>query len=160
MMVLFLLLGAFFIILITIKLIKGHWQLTLSGCIAMCVMLLFTALGHFLFPKGMEMMIPPFFPFPLALVYITGVLEIAAGIGLLIPRYRKVSAIMLIIFFVMITPANIYAALHHIDLQTGTTNGKGPAYLWIRMPMQVIFIAWAWFFGIRNNKAKALSWQT
>lgn len=159
MLVLFILIGAFLISLVLLKLIKGNWNYILSGCIGMCAMLLFTALGHFLFPKGMAMMIPPFFPFPLALVYFTGVLEIAAGIGLLLPKYRRISAIMLLIFFVMITPANIYAALHHINLEKGTTDGKGPEYLWIRMPMQVLFIAWVWFFGIRN-KAKALSWQS
>lgn len=158
MMVLFLLLGAFLIALILLKLIKGNWNFPLSGCIAMSVMLLFTALGHFLFPKGMEMMIPPFLPFRLGLVYFTGLLEIAAAIGILLPKYRRTTSILLIIFFVMITPANIYAALHHIDLEKATTDGKGPEYLWIRMPMQIIFIAWVWFFGIRN-KAKTLSWQ-
>ncbi|MRG43803.1 hypothetical protein GFS24_01690 [Chitinophaga sp. SYP-B3965] len=158
MMVLLLLIGTFLIALVVIKLVKGKWNLTLSGCIGMSGMLLFTALGHFLFPKGMEMMIPPFFPFRLGLVYFTGLLEIAAAIGLLIPKYRRITSILLIIFFVMILPANIYAALHHINLETATTDGKGPEYLWTRIPEQIIFIAWVWFFGIRN-KAKALSWQ-
>jgi uncharacterized membrane protein len=158
MMVLLILLGAFGIALLLIKLIKGNWNLQLSGCIGMSAMLLFTALGHFLFPKGMEMMIPPFFPFRPGLVYFTGVLEIVAAIGLLLPAYRRVTSMLLIVFFVMILPANIYAALHHINLETATTDGKGPEYLLIRIPEQIIFIAWVWFFGIRN-KSKALSWQ-
>lgn len=157
-MVLFILLGTFGIALLLIKLIKGNWNLKLGGCIGMSAMLLFTALGHFLFPKGMEMMIPPFFPFRMGLVYFTGVLEIAAAIGLLLPAYRRITSIFLIIFFVIITPANIYAALHHINLETATTDGKGPEYLWMRIPEQIIFIAWAWYFGIRS-KPKELSWQ-
>lgn len=150
-MVEIILIVSFLASLLIIRLSTRSWNFPLSGRIAMCAMLCFTALGHFLFPEGMAMMIPPFIPFKLPLVYITGVLEIAGGIGLLIPKFRKITAILLIVFFVLITPANIYAAMHHIDLQKASYDGDGLAYLWFRLPLQVFFIAWVWYFALRKR---------
>jgi len=128
-------------------LITGGWNLPFSGNLAMCVMLCFTALGHFLFPKGMAMMIPPIIPFRTALVWVTGVAEVALGIALLFPASRIHAGYALLIFFIAILPANIYAALHHIDLEKGTTTGPGPSYLWFRIPLQILFLAWAAYFA-------------
>ena len=144
------LLVAFAAALLTIRATTRRWNFALSGRIAMCAMLCFTALGHVMFPQGMAMMIPPFIPFKVELVYLTGLLEVAGGIGLLIPKFRRLSAILLIIFFVLITPANIYAAIHHIDLQKASYDGPGPAYLWFRLPLQLFFIAWVWYFSLRK----------
>ena len=76
-------------------LFTDSWNLLFSGNLAMCVMLCFTALGHFLFPKGMAMMIPPIIPFRIAWVYITGVAEIVFGIALLFPASRIYTPVML-----------------------------------------------------------------
>lgn len=121
----------------------------LSGNIALCAMLQFTALGHFKFTEGMTMMIPPFIPFKKAMVLLTGLMEIAAGIALLFPATRYATGIFLILFFVALLPANIYAANHRLDYQKGTYDGKGPAYLWFRVPMQVFLIAWVWYFAVQ-----------
>ena len=131
-----------------LKMITSEWNFILSGNIAMCIMLLFTALGHFKFPKGMAMMIPKFIPYKTELVYLTGFVEIAAGAGLLFPQFRYSTGVFLIVFFILILPANIYAALHNLDYQKGTFDGKGPTYLWFRIPMQLFLIAWVWFFTI------------
>ncbi|WP_119080161.1 DoxX family protein [Chitinophaga alhagiae] len=152
MIVLLVLLVTFGIALVALKLITRVWNPYLSGCIAMCAMLCFAALGHFLYPAGMEMMMPSFIPFKKGLVFITGLLEIAGGIGLLFQHYRRTAALLLIIFFILVLPANIYAALHHINYQTATTGGPGPEYLWLRVPMQLVFIAWVWFFGWRRGR--------
>lgn len=121
-------------------------RIVFCGNLAMCVMLCFTALGHFLFPKGMAMMIPPFIPFRTALVYSTGVAEIIFGLLLLFPTHRFNAGACLILFFMLILPANIYAAIHRIDLEKGTATGPGPSYLWFRIPLQLFFIAWVVFF--------------
>jgi len=131
-----------------LKVITSEWNFILSGNIATCIMLLFTALGHFKFPKGMAMMIPKFIPYKTELVYLTGFVEIAAGVGLLFPQFRYFTGVFLIVFFILILPANIYAALHNLDYQKGTFDGKGPTYLWFRIPMQLFLIAWVWFFTI------------
>ena len=131
-----------------LKMITSEWNFILSGNIAMCIMLFFTALGHFKFPKGMAMMIPKIIPYKTELVYLTGFVEIAAGAGLLFPQFRYFTGVFLVAFFILILPANIYAAIHNLDYQKGTFDGKGPTYLWFRIPMQLFLIAWVWFFTI------------
>ena len=123
-------------------------NLPLAGNLAMCAMLFLTASGHVLFTKGMVMMIPPVIPFRTALVYGTGVAEILLGIGLLFVATRHFCGIALIVFFVLLLPANIYAASKHLDLQKATYTGPGLRYLWFRVPLQVLFIGWVWYFSI------------
>ena len=79
------LLSVFFISLILHKIFTRGYKLGFSGRIAMAVMLVFTAIAHIVFTKGMAMMIPGFIPFKTELVYLTGILEIAAAFGILIP---------------------------------------------------------------------------
>jgi uncharacterized membrane protein len=123
-------------------------DLALSGDIAMCVMLCFTALGHFKFKAGMARMIPKSIPFKSTVVYATGIAEIGMGIGLLFSATRTFSAILLIAFLAAVLPANIYAAMGHINFETGEANGKGPGYLWFRIPLQLFFIGWIVFFSL------------
>jgi len=141
------LLTVFTISTLLVRPITGSWDIIFPGNIAMCAMLCFTALGHFMFPKGMAMMIPPIIPYRTAWVYITGVAEIAFGIALLFAASRTYAGYALIIFFLAILPANIYAALHHIDLEKGTTTGPGPSYLWFRIPLQIFFLVWVAYFS-------------
>ena len=131
------------------KIVSGEWNYILSGNIAMCIMLMFTALGHFKFPKGMAKMIPEPIPFKTELVYLTGIFEMAGGIGLLFEKYRYISGTLLILFFVFILPANVKAAFDQLDYQKGTYDGKGVSYLWFRIPMQLFLIWWVWEFAIR-----------
>ncbi|MBE9462913.1 hypothetical protein ACFP1I_15070 [Dyadobacter subterraneus] len=133
------------------ELISGNPNLLFSGNIAMCIMLLFTAIGHFKFPDGMAKMIPSFIPYKKELVFITGILEVLAGFALLFPQTRYFAGLFLLLFFICILPANIYAAAHHLDYQKGTYDGNGLKYLWFRVPMQIFLIAWVWFFAIENS---------
>ncbi|MGH2624125.1 MAG: DoxX family protein [Sphingobacterium sp.] len=132
------------------KLFRKRADFMLSGKIAMSAMLIFTAIGHFAFTQGMSMMLPDFIPYKIEIIYITGIIEVAAAIGLLIPRHRVLTAWLLIIFFVLILPANIYAAIHEIDFQNMDIEAKGVSYLWFRIPLQLFFIAWTFFFCIKK----------
>jgi len=145
---LFVLLGTFFVSLIILKTGFGGFNFSLAGRIAMSGMLMFTSAGHFAFPKGMILMIPDFFPFKKILVYFTGIIEISAAAGLVIHSLQRLTAFLLIAFFILILPANINAAIRHIDYQKGTNDGNGVSYLWFRIPLQVFFIAWTYFFAI------------
>lgn len=146
---LFVLLCAFGASYVLYSLFGVEGTLMRSGRTAMSIMLLFTALGHFKFPKGMAEMLPPVMPARAALVYITGFIEIIAAIGLMIPAVQKETAMLLILFFILILPANIYAAINNIDYQKGTKDGPGKSYLWFRVPLQVLFIVWVYWFGYR-----------
>ena len=132
-----------------IRLITRKYDLPLAARIAMSGMLLFTATGHFIFTKGMAMMIPGFIPFKTEMVYLTGVIEIGAAIGLQIPRLSVLTAWLLIVFFVLLLPSNITAAVRHIDIEKGTYDGSGLHYLWFRIPLQILFIVWTYLCSIR-----------
>ncbi|WP_143307511.1 DoxX family protein [Chitinophaga vietnamensis] len=130
------------------KLFTGSWHWLLAGNLAMCLMLCFTALGHFLFTKGMTMMLPPFVPFKKEMVYLTGVIEPCFGIALLFPAVRHIAGMALIFFFVIILPANIYAAIKRVNYEQASFDGPGAAYLYKRVPMQLLFIGWVYYFSI------------
>nr|WP_299173438.1 DoxX family protein [uncultured Allomuricauda sp.] len=143
------LLSSFIISIFVIKIIKKECDFALSARIAMSLMLLFTAIGHFVFTKGMSMMIPNFIPFKESFVHLTGVFEILLAIGLLIPKLKVISGWALLIFLLLMLPANIYASMHNVNYQKGTFDGNGLAYLWFRIPLQILFIVWTYIFSIR-----------
>lgn len=143
------LLLVFTISLMATKLFNGNFDLALSGRVAMSAMLIFTAIGHFIFTKGMSLMLPSFVPYGKELVYCTGILEIAAAIGLFVPSIRVVVAWLLIAFLILVLPANIHATLKHVDHQTGTFTGNGPSYLWFRIPLQLLFVVWVYLSAIK-----------
>jgi len=143
------LLISFAISVFALRVIQKQYDVALSARIALSAMLVFTALAHFAFTKGMTMMMPDFVPYKKQLVYFTGIIEILAAIGLLIPNLRVLTGWLLIVFFIMLLPANIYAALKHVDYQRGTFEGSGTNYLWFRVPLQVLFILWTYLSVIR-----------
>lgn len=150
MMPLVVLLVVFFLSLSLFRLFRGKFHFALAGRIAMSGMLLFTAVGHFAFTEGMTLMLPSFIPLKEEMVYFTGLVEIVAAIGLLVPRLSILTAWLLIAFFILVLPANIYAATEHVDYQNATFDGHGPAYLWFRIPLQLFFIMWVYLSAIRK----------
>ena len=148
---LIILLSSFLISLIVIKITNKEYDYALSGRIAMSVMLVFTAIGHFAFTKGMSMMIPKFIPYKETFVNLTGIFEILLAIGLLIPRFKYISGWTLIIFLLLMLPANIYASINNINYQKGTFDGNGLTYLWFRIPLQFLFIIWSYISAIRTH---------
>jgi uncharacterized membrane protein len=145
---LFVLLIVFGITATILKIFYHDWNLDFAGNFAMSIMLFFTAIAHFAFNEGMAMMLPPFVPYKNVIVYITGLIEILAGIGLLIRPYRHTISLLLIIFFIVILPANIYAAIKKVNYEKGNYSGSDLKYLWFRIPLQIFFIEWVWYFGI------------
>jgi uncharacterized membrane protein len=149
---LFILIGTFILVLVVSRIIKKNWRPYFAGKLAMSVMLVFTASGHFLFPDGMALMLPESIPFRKEIIYATGVIELAAAVGILIPRFQRLTGWLLIIFFISILPANIYAAMHRVNLQTASYDGKGLEYLWFRIPLQILYIEWVYYFVIGKKK--------
>ncbi|QGY45743.1 hypothetical protein GM418_19325 [Maribellus comscasis] len=133
----------------SVKIARGNYNVALAGRIAMSVMLVFTAMAHFKFTQGMTMMLPEFIPHREIIVWLTGVIEIAAAVGLLIPSLRFVTAWLLIVFFTLILPANVYASFHNVNYQEATFTGNGVNYLWFRIPLQILFILWVYFSSIK-----------
>ena len=118
------------------------------GNLAMGLMLCFTALGHFLYTKGMALMVPGVIRFKRGMVYLTGVMEVLLGLALLFPGFRFWAGVALIAMLVLMLPANIHAALKRINYETGAYDGPGPRYLWFRVPEQVLFVVWICYFSL------------
>jgi uncharacterized membrane protein len=103
---------------------------------------------HFLNPEAYMHIMPPYLPHPLLLVYVSGICEIAGGVGVLMPRLRKIAGYGLIGLLVAVFPANVHMALDHISLP-GTNLPDW--LLWSRLPLQVLLIAWVWFCAVRKQ---------
>lgn len=136
------------IALLLMRVKRGNYDFQLAGRIGMSVMLLFTATGHFMFPEGMALMIPDIIPYKLELVYLTAVFEVAGALGLHIRRLRVPTAWLLILFFILVLPANIKAAIDNLNYQDATYDGHGLNYLWFRIPLQILFIVWVYLTTI------------
>ena len=85
-------------------------------------------------------MVENFLPYPLAIVYISGVIEILLGIGVCIPETRQLAAIGIILLLIAIFPANINMALHPERWKFSKT------MLYLRLPLQLVLIYWAWLY--------------
>ncbi len=113
---------------------------------------LFIAAGvnHFITPGPYLAIVPPALPAPATLVFISGVAEIAGGLGILWQPTRKAAAIGLIALLVAVFPANIYAATHGMQIGGYVV----PAWLlWLRLPLQPLLIAWVYFAGWKPRQA-------
>jgi uncharacterized membrane protein len=113
--------------------------------------ILFVGAGvmHFLNPFFYRRIVPPGFPSAAALVAISGVAEIAGGVGLLIPRLRRAAGWGLIALLIAVFPANIYMA---IDPQKTSDGTIAPWLLWLRLPLQGVLIAWVWFISLGREQ--------
>lgn len=119
--------------------VLASWQH--SALYALAVMFVLTATAHFNKMKhDLARMIPLSFPRPLLIVYITGVLELLGAAGLVLPPFRRLAGICLIALLVGMFIANVNAAQRDVTLR-----GKPPTPLWLRAPMQILFIALLWW---------------
>lgn len=111
------------------------------------VVLLFTTSGilHLVNPGAFLWLMPPWLPEPITLVYLSGVAELVAAAGLLL-RLRW-APVFTVLTLLAIWPANWWFAIDSL--------GSDPALAiaaWLRLPLQIPLIIWAW----RNpRRAKA-----
>jgi len=102
--------------------------------------------NHFLRPALYLSIMPQWLPFPSAANWISGAAEIAGGIGVLIRPLRTAAAWGLILLLAAVFPANI-----HMALQGGGAYRIPDWILWVRLPMQLLFVAWVYFSSLRKK---------
>ena len=108
---------------------------------ALAVMFAFAATAHFNQMKhDLAEMIPSYFPAPLLLVYITGIFELLGAAGLLVSTVKVLAANCLIVLLIGMFLANVNAAKKGVTLR-----GKPATPLWLRTPMQVLFVVLLWW---------------
>jgi len=107
------------------------------------VFMVAAGLNHFLSPDAYAAMMPSALPAPLELVYASGIAEILGGLGLVLAQTRRSAGWGLIALFIAIFPANLNMAVNHLPLA-----GRAlPSWaLWSRLPLQLVLIAWAYWY--------------
>jgi uncharacterized membrane protein len=111
-------------------------------------------INHFISPAFYLKIMPPYLPWHVFLVYLSGFFEAAFGILLLLPRFQRVAAWGIIGVLIAVTPANI-----HMAVNPQLYPAINPLFLWLRLPLQLVLIAWAYWYtrpNARGNKGRTL----
>ena len=95
---------------------------------------------HFIFPVPYSKIIPSILPYPMMLVYISGIAEILCGVGFLFEPTRTFAAWATIVLLIAIYPANINMAMHPKYF------GINPWILYLRLPLQFVMIWLAYLY--------------
>jgi uncharacterized membrane protein len=96
--------------------------------------------NHFLKPDFYVAIMPPYLPWHLPLVWISGVFEILGGLGVLFPHpLRRYAAWGLVALLIAVFPANLHVALNDVAVAGLPAS---PVFNWVRLPFQLVFIAW------------------
>jgi uncharacterized membrane protein len=106
---------------------------------ALAVFFVGSGVNHFVIPDTYKQIVPPGWGDPAMLVQVSGVAEIAGGVGVLVPRTRRLSGFGLIALLAAVFPANLYMARNPAKFK------KIPAWaLYARLPLQPLAMWWAW----------------
>jgi len=105
---------------------------------------LVTGVLHFLVPQNYLKIMPPYLPWHLPLVYVSGLCEVLGGLGVLLPATRHAAAWGIIALLIAVVPANLYMVTDHAKF------ASIPLWaVWLRLPLQVLLIGWAWLYTRR-----------
>jgi uncharacterized membrane protein len=100
---------------------------------------IFAGLMHFVIPRAYTAIVPPQLPNKRAVVYASGVAEIAGGAGVLHPRTRRAASAWSVATLLAVFPANVHMALNPERYKVP----GGRLALYLRLPVQALFITWA-----------------
>ena len=116
----------------------------------MAVFYVLAGVRHFTHPDFYLQMMPPYLPWHAELVFLSGVAEVALGVGLLVPATRRVAAWGVIALLVAVYPANLHMWWNQVPIDGEPI----PRWAhWIRLPLQLVFMAWAWWHTRPDPKA-------
>lgn len=107
------------------------------------VFFVLAGVNHFINTAFYLKIMPPFLPWHLLLVYLSGVIEIVLGVLLLLPRFTRAAAWGLIVLLIAIFPVNIHMAFNHVLYPEYSVTA-----LWIRLPLQFVLLAWAYWYTL------------
>ena len=104
---------------------------------------LMIGVNHFLDPDFFLKIMPPYLPWHLELVYISGAFEIVLGLSLMISKLRKYAAWGIIFLLIAVYPANIYLAFNEapqkaLDISPFLAS-------WVRLPIQFVLLGFAYW---------------
>jgi uncharacterized membrane protein len=107
----------------------------------MALLYLAAGINHFWHPGFYINLIPGWLPWHMELVYASGVVEIALGLALLLPAARRLAAWGIVLMLVVFPIVHI-----HMVANMHLYPNISPLLLWLRLPLQGVLIAWAWWY--------------
>lgn len=110
------------------------------GLLIVVLFFLMGGITHFTATDMFVSIMPPYIPFHLEIVYLTGAMEIAAALCLLLPKARYWTGNFLFVFTIAVTPANVHMWLH-----PELFSEVDPALLGWRLVLQVVLLGVIWF---------------
>ena len=105
------------------------------------VLFIIAGINHFVHTAFYLSIMPPYLPWHLELVYISGVAEASLGAMMLVRRWAVCAGWGLIALMVAVFPANLHMTIHP-DLYPSLSK----LGLWLRLPLQGLLIAWAYWY--------------
>ncbi len=117
-----------------------RYNIKLISIVLMSLFYVSVGISHFTDPYWFVQIVPPYLPYKLELVYISGFFEIILGLMILIPSVRLYAGWALIILLIAVYPANIYLAQTN-----GAAMNTTPLIAWGRLPFQFVFIGLAYW---------------
>lgn len=111
--------------------------------VGLAIVFLWFAIGgvyHFINPDFFARIVPPYIPWPLTAVYLSGVFELLGAIGILLPKWRSRAGVGLFILTLCVTPANVYMWMNPQLFPT-----ISEAALGFRLILQVGLLACIWW---------------
>lgn len=117
-----------------------------AGRIGLAAVFLFTALGHFVKAREMSEMLPARVPLRVPIILASGVFELGLAVALAFAGDPKPVGWIVIAFLAAVFPVNVSAAARRVDFGG---HGAGPRYLLVRAPLQILLMAWAYWFAAR-----------
>lgn len=114
----------------------------------LAILMIGAGIMHFVNPAFFVKIVPPYLPWPLGLVYLSGLCEIALGVLLLVSKTSRIAAWGLIALFVAVFPANIYVYQHQELIPAS------PLMHFLRLPLQALLILWAYWHTRPGGREK------
>ncbi len=105
----------------------------------------FAGIMHFVRPRWYEWIMPPYVPRHREVVYLSGAAEIAGGLATMHPATRRAGSAWSIATLIAVFPANVHMAIEWETFEKAVPGGR--AGLYARLPVQLLFIAWAYAAG-------------
>lgn len=114
-----------------------------AGSSRMALAAIFVVAGvlHFAITDMYVRVMPPYLPWPRELVMVSGVCQLAGGVGLCVPRLRRAAGWGLVLLLVAVWPANLQM---YADARASGDPLLRVTLLLLRLPLQLVLIYWVW----------------
>ena len=99
---------------------------------------------HFREPQKFVDIVPKYMPFALFLVYLTGIIEIVGGLGIIYPETREITGRLMVLFLIAIYPANFNMWINDIPYNGTRLTTQGHL---VRLSVQFLLIIGALGFS-------------